>query len=115
FLVLPPTDDGGSQVSFRHENYFQTVRRFQIPQEHRDAVVDAYTSWFAKTKQPTAALRYVQARVALEARDPDLALVRRLLRSAELIAVKRKDRSLTSRILATLLDRITWPSHQRKS
>jgi AAA ATPase domain len=114
FLTLSP-DEGGSQVSFRHENYFQTVRQIQIPQQQRDAVVDAYASWFAKTKQPTAALRYVQARVALEARNPDLALVKRLLRAAEVIAVKRKDRSLTSRILATLLDRITWPSHQRRS
>jgi hypothetical protein len=114
FLRFPQRDEEGLQVSFRHENYFQTVRRIQLPEGDRRDVVEAYSTWFREAKRLSPVLRYVQAKVELEAPGPDFERVRRILRSAQSVALKRQDRSLTSRILATLLDGVTWPSHQRR-
>ncbi|HEX7676531.1 MAG TPA: hypothetical protein VF713_00290, partial [Thermoanaerobaculia bacterium] len=111
FLTLP-RDDEGLLVSFRHENYFQTLRRLQLPDTERRSVVDAYAEWFEGAPRLSPALRYAQARVALEAPNPDRQHVRRLLRTAHDAANKRGDRSLASRILATLLDGITWAFHE---
>ncbi len=112
FLTLPQRDDEGSQVFFRHENYFQAMRRIQLPESERTAVVDTYTAWFEEAPRLGPALRYAQARVALETARPDRGHVRRLLRGAHDAAQKRGDRGLASRILATLLDEITWVSHR---
>jgi hypothetical protein len=114
FLRFPHSDEEGLRVSFRHENYFQTVRRLQLPAEDRQAVVNAYSEWFDEAKDLNTVLRYVQARVELEALSPDLTRVRKLLRGAQGAALKRQDRSLTARILATLLDGVTWPSDRRR-
>jgi hypothetical protein len=111
FLTVP-RDDEGFQVSFRHENYFQTVRRLQVPETERRAVIDAYAEWFERAPRLSPSLRYAQARVALEAPNPDRQHVRKVLRAAHDAAHKRGDRSLSSRILATLLDGITWPAHE---
>ena len=115
FLRFPQRAEEGLQVSFRHENYFQTVRRIQLPETERQAVVDAYSGWFSKAKGLGPGLRYVQAKVELEAPSADFKLVRRILRAAQTIALRRGDRSLTSRILATLLDGVTWPSDRRRA
>jgi len=114
FLQLPTIDHQGLPVSFRHENYFQTIRRIQVSAKEREEVVDAYTSWFEKSNAMGPAVRYLKARVALEAPKPNLGYVKKTLRSAEVLALKRKDRSLISRILETLLDGVTWPSHREK-
>jgi hypothetical protein len=114
FLRFPQHDEEGLQVSFRHENYFQTVRRIQLPEADRRAVVDAYSAWFSKAKRLSPGLRYVQAKVELEAPRPDLKRVRKILRAAQGTAMRRRDRSLTSRILATLLDGVTWPSDRER-
>lgn len=114
FLHFPQSDEEGLQVSFRHENYFQTVRRIQLPEAQRRTVVDTYSSWFSVAKGLSPVLRYLQAKVELEAPNPDLRNIAKILRAAQATALKRKDRSLTSRILVTLLDGVTWPSNQRK-
>ncbi len=114
FLRFPQRDEEGLQVSFRHENYFQTVRRIQLPEDERRATVEAYSTWFREAKRLSPVLRYVQAKVEIEAPRPDFEYARRILRSAQGAALKRQDRSLISRILATLLDGVTWPSHQRR-
>jgi hypothetical protein len=111
FLTLPRRDDEGTQVSFRHENYFQAMRRLQLPDAERRAVVDAYAAWFEGAPRLSPALRYAQAIVALETPTPDRRHIRRLLRTAHDTSQKRGDRGLASRILATLLDEITWPSN----
>lgn len=114
FLRLSQLDEEGLQVSFRHENYFQTMRRVQVSESERQVVTEAYSEWFKKTKRLSPGLRYVQAKVALEAPAPDLKQVRKILKSAQSIALKRQDRSLLSRILVTLLDGVTWTLNQQK-
>src|ERR1700676_307771 len=113
FLRFPQMDHEG-QVSFRHENYFQAVRRIQVPEEERRAVVEAYSTWFRQAKRLSPPLRYVQARVALKGPSPKLAHVRGILLSAYSAAARGLDRSLTSRVLATLLDDVTWPSNEAR-
>jgi hypothetical protein len=112
FINLPRHDDEGFQVSFRHENYFQAVRQLQLPSEDRRAVIEAYTAWFEATPRLSPALRHAQARVALEAPNPDRRRVRQLLQSAHKAASKRGDRGLAARILATLLDGVMWALHR---
>ena len=109
FLRFPQSEEEGLQVSFRHENYFQAIRRIQLPEDDRRAVVEIYSTWFAQAKRLGPGLRYVQAKVELEAPQPDLKSVEKILRAARHEAFKRRDRSLTARILATLLDGVTWP------
>jgi len=101
----------GSSVSFRHENYFQAMRRLQVPDKERQAVLDAHLEWFSGSRRLPPALRFAQARVSLAAIRPDRRKIRRLLQTAHRAALKQGDRSLASRILATLLDGITWPMH----
>jgi hypothetical protein len=114
FLRFPQSDTEGLQISFRHENYFQTIRGIQVADRGRRAVVDAYSDWFGKAKRLSAALLYVQAKVLLEAPHTDLKRVEVILRRAQRVAVRRRDKSLMSRILATLLDGVTWPSDQEQ-
>lgn len=115
FIRFPSGADRGLQVSFRHENYFQTVRRIQLPAAERQRVVDAYCRWFAGERKLLPALRYVEARIALEAPHPNLVKVRKLLRLAYRTAEKSQDRSLQSRILETLLDSSIWPADERRA
>jgi len=112
FLQLSERNKEADHVSFRHENYFQTIRKIQLPEAERQAVVDAYSSWFNKLKKLSPALRYAQARIQLQASSPNLVRTGRLLRAAQKGALKLQDRTLTSRILATLLDNIVWPSYE---
>jgi len=114
FLRFPQSPEEGLQVSFRHENYFQTVRRIQLPDRDRRAIVEIYSAWFAQAKGLGPGLRYVQARVELEAPTPDLKRVNRILRAVRDTAVKRRDRGLTARVLATLLDGVAWPTNEIK-
>jgi AAA ATPase domain len=114
FLHFPQRDEEGSQVSFRHENYFQTMRRVQLPVDDRRTVVDAYRRWFKAAKGLGPSLRYVLAKIELEAPSPDRKRVRSILTRALNSAETSRDRSLVSRILATLLDEITWPSDRQK-
>lgn len=114
FLRFPQRDEEGLQVSFRHENYFQTMRRIQLPVDIRRTIVEVYAEWFREAKRLSPVLRYVQAKVELEAPNPDLRHVKKILRSAQSISQRRQDRSLTSRILATLLDGVIWPSERER-
>jgi hypothetical protein len=114
FINFPQRNEDDRQVSFRHENYFQTVRRIQLPDADRRAVVSAYSDWFRKAKALSPVLRYVQAKVELEAPSPNLRRTNKILRTALAGALKNQDGSLASRILATLLDAIIWPSERQK-
>jgi hypothetical protein len=114
FLRFSKSGDDGLDVSFRHENYFQTLRRVQVPARERQAIVEVYSLWFRQSKSLSPVMRYVQARVELEAPAPNLQHVRGVLRAALQAALRRQDRSLASRILVTLLDEVTWPTDQRR-
>src|SRR6185369_10765905 len=113
FLRFPQNAES-LQITFRHENYFQTVRRIQIPDHERRAIVEIYSKWFVQTKRLGTGLRYTQARVELEAPNPNLKRVNRILRAVLGAASKQGDRSLTARILVSLLDGVTWPSNENK-
>ena len=76
--------------------------------------MEIYSVWFGQAKGLSPGLRYVQARVELEAPNPDLKKVDRILRVVRDAAVKTQDRGLTARILVTLLDGVTWPSNENK-
>jgi hypothetical protein len=114
FLRFPQQDEEGSRVSFRHENYFRAMRRVQLPASDRRVVVDAYTAWFNEATYLSPGLRYVQAKVELEAPAPEFSRVRKILRAARNAALRSQDRSLAAQILATLLDEVTWPSDRRR-
>jgi hypothetical protein len=113
FLRFPQNAES-FQITFRHENYFRTVRRIQIPDHERQAIVKIYSKWFVQTKRLSTGLRYTQARVELEAPNPNLKRVNRILRSVLGAASKQGDRGLTARILVSLLDGVTWPSNENK-
>ncbi len=114
FLHFPRRTEEGVQVSFRHENYFQAIRGIQLTLDERAPVVEAFSAWFTKARYLDPGLRYVEAKVELEAPRPDFNHARRVLRAARESALRRRDRGLASRIIATLLDQVTWPSDQNK-
>lgn len=114
FLNLSARNEQGFQVSFRHENYFRTIRRIQLSEVERRVVVEAYAVWFRGIKRLDPLLLFVQAKVELESPTPDFKRVQSILRRALAATLKNQDRSLASRILATLLDAIVWPSDRQK-
>jgi len=66
------TDDGAAhEVAFRHENYFESIRRFTVSEADRRRVVDAYCGWFAGLSRPSPVERFSWARAMLELPDPD--------------------------------------------
>jgi len=112
FIGFPQTSEEGLRVSFRHENYFQTIRKLQLDKKSRQRVIDSYSAWFRKARNLSPGLRYVQARVLLQAPHPNQRRVRTILNAAKARAERHRDRSLVSRILATLLDGVTWPANR---
>ena len=114
FLQMPEDSYEGMQVSFRHENYFYTVRNLELQRSIRQEVVDAYTSWFKNASHLSPDLRFAQAKIELNALKPDLSKTREYLEIARDDALKRHDNSLLSRVLVTLLDGVIWPLHQQR-
>lgn len=112
FLNLPRDGDEGIDVSFRHENYFHAIRRLQVPVRDREAAIVAYNEWFNATPHLSPSLIHAHARVALQASRPDRNRIRGMLRRAYKSANRRGDSALAARVLATLLDGITWPSQE---
>lgn len=114
FVGFPQSDEEGLRVSFRHENYFQTIRKIQLDDKSRDQVVDSYSDWFHRSKNLAPGLRYLQAKVLMQAPHPEVKRAKAILKVARVQATKRRDKSLISRILATLLDGITWPANRER-
>ena len=112
FLNLPRDKDEGIDVSFRHEHYFHTIRQLQVPTVDRQAAIAAYIDWFNAAPHLSPSLIHAHARVALQASVPDRTRVRGLLRRAYAAATRRGDGALAARVLATLLDGVTWPSQE---
>jgi hypothetical protein len=102
------TGDGTSQeVVFRHENYFESIRRFTVSDENRRRVVEAYCDWFASLRRPSPAERFGWAQVILQLPEPDRHRARALLMSAQKSSIKSGDPRLTRRIQGFYLD-LTW-------
>lgn len=107
------TGDGAAQeVVFRHENYFESIRRFTISEADRRRVVDAYCSWFADLSNPSPAEQFAWARAILELPDPDHARAQELLLSALESSGDSGDPRLTRRIRAFFLD-LVWSMDER--
>lgn len=107
------TGDGEAQeVVFRHENYFQSIRRFTVSEEGRRRVVNAYCHWFADLHDPSPAEQFAWARAILELPDPDRPHAKALLVSALDTARRSGDPRLTQRIQAFYLD-LVWSLNDR--
>jgi hypothetical protein len=95
------------EVAFRHENYFQAVKLFEVSDEDRERVVDIYVDWFGNQRRGDPADRFRRARALLERPRPDMAQVQRILRSARQGAQRSGDLQLERRIATTTID-LTW-------
>lgn len=107
------TGDGEErEVAFRHENYFQSTRRFEVSSRDRERVVEVYSDWFeaARIRDPADLFRW--ARVLLELPEPDVTRAGRLLRDALKGARRRADLLLARRISAAALD-LAWREDDR--
>ncbi len=69
-----------SEVSFRHENYYQVVRDAPLAPAERRQLTMIYLSWFHKSKLNTAERLYEEALVHMLCEPVDLARVKLLLR-----------------------------------
>ena len=104
------TGDGREgQVTFRHENYFRSVRLFEVAADERQRVVEIYCDFYATTKNDDPADRFRWARALLELPQPDVSQAIRLLRSALRRARGRGELPLARRVSATSLD-LAWKS-----
>ena len=100
------TDEGRArEVSFRHENYFRSVRQFTVSAANRERVVRVYERWLADRRNPADRFRHARALLALPERD--VAGAQNLMRSGLEEARQRGDALLAKRIATTLVD-LDW-------
>jgi AAA ATPase-like protein len=102
--ILWTGDGSNHEVVFRHENYFESIRRFTMSDTDRARVVDVYCRWFESLRRPGAADRFRWARAMFEHPTPDVPRARELLASALRSSRRSGDPRLTRRILAFSLD-----------
>jgi tetratricopeptide (TPR) repeat protein len=96
------------EVAFRHENYFESIRRFEVAMEDRKRVVHIYCSWFAEPDQSTRPVdRYKWALALLQLPVPDEAQAEKLMRSALREAQRQGDARLARRVSAASLN-LVW-------
>jgi hypothetical protein len=100
------------EVLFRHENYFRSLRRFEVSAEDREHTVDVYSSWFEEMEKPDPNDQFRWARVLMERPQPDIPHVEKLLKSAGQGAQQRGDLRLARRISTTSLD-FAWTQDDR--
>ena len=105
--MLWTSDGTAHEVSFCHENYFESIRRFSVSDADRQRVVAAYVGWFANLDKPSPAERFGWARAILELPNPNRAKAKDLLSEALEEAEGSGDPRLTRRILAFFLD-LVW-------
>jgi hypothetical protein len=102
----------GREISFRHENYFRALRRFEVVATDRERAVDIYCKWFEEMKDPDPANKFRWGRMLLERSKPETARARRLLKSAERGARQQGDLRLARRILIVSLN-LGWEEDER--
>lgn len=102
------TGDGEThEVAFRHENYFRSIRRFEVAPRDRERVVEIYSDWFAALPRREPSDQFRWARALLELPTPPFARARKLMLSALRGARRAGDVSLARRIAAASLD-LAW-------
>jgi hypothetical protein len=99
-------------VSFRHENYFKAIRRFDVSAGDRERVVGAYSDWYGKLSTVGAADRFRWGRALLASANPDVIRARSLFNSALRGARRSNDIQLARRIASTSLD-LAWAEDAR--
>ena len=100
------------EVLFRHENYFRSLRRFEVSAEDRERTVDVYSRWFEEMEKLDPNDQFRWARALMERQQVDIANVERLLMSAGQGAQQRGDLRLARRISTTALD-FAWTQDDR--
>ncbi len=101
-------------VSFRHENYFQSLRRLEtVPTEQRK-VVEIYAEWFSRSKKLDPFEQFSWARILMQSPVRDADKIRRLLRAALTDARRRGNMSLSRRVLTNLLD-FAWSENAQST
>ncbi len=101
------------EVSFRHENYFRSVRAFEIGVAERERVATIYDDWFGEGHESDPASSFKRARVLLTLPQPDIGLVRDILGTALEDARRQGNLSLARRIATKALD-TEWEINDRK-
>jgi hypothetical protein len=110
--ILWTGDGDDREVAFRHENYFRSIRRFEVSEGERRQVVEIYSDWFGGAGRRDPADEFRWARVLLELPEPDVARAEKLLDSAFQSAQRGGDLRLARRISATALD-LVWDEDAR--
>jgi tetratricopeptide (TPR) repeat protein len=101
------------EVAFRHENYFESIRRFEMATQDRERVVKIYCDWFAEPDQSTRPVdRYKWALALLQLPVPDEAQAEKLMRSALRAAQRQGDERLARRVSAASLN-LVWKRDSR--
>jgi hypothetical protein len=102
------TGDGEqAEVFFRHENYFQSLRRLELAPAERQRIVGIYADWFVRFPRLDSTGKFRWARILMGSPAPDSRKIHSLLRTSLAGAQNRGDLVLARRILTALLD-FTW-------
>jgi hypothetical protein len=103
-----------AEVSFRHENYFHSLRRLELAAGDRERVAETYARWFSKFRKLDAVDQFRWARILIDSPGPDARKVRSLLGTALATARRRGNHTVACRVLTTLLDFI-WTENSRST
>jgi len=111
--MLWTAEDERAEVTFRHENYFRSIRKFAITPADRERVVGVYVGWYegAGALGPADSFRLAQALLELPRPDPSRLHAR--LRTALRGARREGDLRLARRIAADWLN-LRWSDDARK-
>ena len=102
----------GPEVSFRHENYFHALRKFEVSPKNRERAVDIYSDWFEEMESPDPTNGFRWAQVLLRRSRPENERARRLLGSAGRAARRQGDLRLARQIAIASLD-TSWAENER--
>jgi hypothetical protein len=103
-----------AEVFFRHENYFQSLRRLEMMPAEKQEIISIYAEWFARFPKLDAAGKFRWARILMESPAPDSDNIRALLRAALSGARSRGNLVLARRVLTSLLD-FTWTENAQSA
>lgn len=103
-----------SEVFFRHENYFQSLRQLEIESSEKQKIVSIYAEWFARFPKLDSVGKFRLARILMESPAPDNNAVRVLLRAAFNGARGRGDLVLARRVLTALLN-FVWTENAQSA
>jgi hypothetical protein len=103
FILIPENPLG--EVAFRHENYFQAVKKQPMLPTDRSKVVDIYLRYVDLFPEKPASLLLLRARAILNDPERPLAEAKQNLLQAHTLAEKGNEDQLSLRILE-VLDRL---------